>query len=223
MEIKTTFSPPAYPTHNDHGINSKQLALVQECLTQIPQKDGFFIQEIEIPDTAGPVICGLYGPVMGDEPIDNEDVAMIRRGNRPYKDRTVCRPFRLSNIVQVIGIKATRQYMSNARAVAEVHYNLFTVFGGPLAPKNPNDLSLTNDEIEEARSFWAVHALSRFPADYVEDLWGRDSQHPMFWVPVEEDEFWTKREEPDFDSTTYWNDRWTEHLAGTLQNASSQN
>jgi hypothetical protein len=38
---------------------------------------------------------------------------------------------------------------------------LYTAFGGPLAPKEPGDSSLKDEEREESLRFWKTHALSR--------------------------------------------------------------
>lgn len=129
--------------HADHGITDAQMAFIQGELANV--EDGFFIVQSSIPAELGTVPCGLYGPIMGDAPVT--DAIMERRGDRPYEDRMVDRPFREVDYVQSIGIRDGD------------NFTLFTVFGGPLAPQHPEDPN--NRDVPASVAFWSEHALAR--------------------------------------------------------------
>ena len=131
--------------HADHGITPEQMEYIQASLRHSVEGDGFFIAQDRIPSELGTVPCGLYGPIMGDEPVT--DAIMERRGDRPYEDRMVDRPFRQVDYVQSIGIRDGD------------NFTLFTVFGGPLAPQHPEDPS--NRDVPASVAFWSEHALAR--------------------------------------------------------------
>jgi len=131
--------------HKDHGINDDQLDHIRSEIER-ETSDGFFILQVEIPATLGTVPCGLHGPAMEDNPIDDSEVTLEARGDREWTDRLCDRPFRRVSYVQVIGSRHGEGIV------------LYTCYGGPLAPQNPEDP--TNEDVEGARAFWAVHALS---------------------------------------------------------------
>ena len=130
--------------HADHGITRDQKQYIESALKESSIQDGFFIREVRIPRFFGSVPCGLYGPSMGDDPIADSQVRLEARGDRPWKDRLIDAPMREVDYVQCIGIR-------------EGGFKLFTIYGGPLAPQNPDDPS--NNDAEGARAFWAKHAL----------------------------------------------------------------
>ena len=132
--------------HADHGITEAQMGHIQEAL-KTSVEDGFFISRQDIPPELGRVLCGLHGPAMGDPAVTDDVVEMLTRGDRPYADRMVYRPFRPVSYVQCIGIREGDSF------------TLFTVYGGPLAPQHPEDPS--NQDVEAAKTFWAAHALSK--------------------------------------------------------------
>ena len=132
--------------HADHGITKEQLAFIQDMVAGPQTNDGFFIQQVVIPQELGTVPCAIHGPVMGDKPVTNEEVVYEARGDRPWKDRLVRRDARQVSYVQVIGIRDGNSFQ------------LFTIYGGPVAPQNPDDPS--NKDIEGSITFWSQHALS---------------------------------------------------------------
>lgn len=133
--------------HQDHGINPDQMDNTQETLRLSELPVGFFIRTVRIPLALGPVPCGIHGPVMGDAPISDDEIVYRTRGDRPYTDRCIDRPLRQVSYVQAIG--TMREDGSCL---------LYTVYGGPLAPMNPEDPGCPDREA--ARAFWSKHALS---------------------------------------------------------------
>ena len=134
--------------HSDHGITPDQMSHIQATLSP---DNGFFIARVEIPAELGTVPCGIHGPAMGDEPVPESEVTYETRFSaedpRTWKSRLVGRPFRPVDYVQVIGTREGTKF------------TLYTVYGGPLAPQNPDDPTCAEPEV--AREFWSAHALSR--------------------------------------------------------------
>lgn len=137
--------------HQDHDVSPDQLAHVCATLERSLVKSGPFILRIELPPSLGQVPCGLHGPIMGDAPVEDEDIVFWKRGGRRYVDRCVDRPVRMVSYVQAIGELDERGFCSIA-----------TIFGGPLAPMNPDDPKCS--DVEASELFWASHALS-IPAE----------------------------------------------------------
>lgn len=133
--------------HQDHGVTLDQMDWVQSCLEAMNLYIGFFIREIPLPPSLGTVPCGLHGPIMEDAPIDDEQIVYWQRGDRPYVDRCIDRPVREVSYVQAIGVMRE-----------DGSCLLYTVYGGPLAPMNPEDQGCPDREASLA--FWADHALS---------------------------------------------------------------
>jgi hypothetical protein len=137
-------------THLDHGLSS---AVVEYILNKYNNKNEFFIDTFTLPEHLGTLECALRGPIMGDSPIDEEHVHYTTRGNRTYASRMICR--------FGYGVLATTQ----VTVIAGPHDGhacvLYTAFGGPLAPKEPKDQTIKNEqEQSESNAFWAQHALA---------------------------------------------------------------
>ena len=136
--------------HADHGISKDQLAHIESVIRNEIPDPGFFLHQISIPSDLTSVPCALYGPAMGDDPVDRSRVTMQKRSeDRAADPMLVGSESRPVDYVQAIGI------------VGEEEINLFTVYGGPAAPRNPEDPSIETDaEREESRKFWSEHALA---------------------------------------------------------------
>jgi len=133
-------------SHLDHGLTPDQ---VQWICDKFADREGFFIESVEMPEALGTVPCGLHGPVMGDEPVTDDEVTLVKRGEREYTSRIVDRAPRPTRTITVI-----------AGPNGEDSCVLYTAFGGPLAPKEPGDKTLEGEELTKSESFWAEHALS---------------------------------------------------------------
>jgi hypothetical protein len=134
-------------SHLDHGLSKAQ---VDHIRTLFADRDAFFIESFELPENLGTVPCGLYGPEMGDDPVPESEVSYEVRGKRSCASRLVNRDTRPTRIVTVI-----------AGPHEDLACVLYTAFGGPLTPKEPGDLTLEIEKIQESRDFWTKHALAR--------------------------------------------------------------
>ena len=132
-------------SHTDH-ISKKILVWVMH---HFREKKAFFTETVQIPDGLPAVTCGLYGPLMGDDPVPEEEVRYQVRDGREWPSRLVNKPMRLTREITIIG----GPYES-------LTCILYTAFGGPLAPREPGDPTLDQDQRAESEAFWKTHALS---------------------------------------------------------------
>lgn len=135
--------------HGDSHTDHVPASVLKWLLEKFKDKDGFFIGSVELPEALPELFCGLYGPIMGDPPVVEPDVAYGCRPGRSYESR-LCRMFeRKTRLVTVI---------------AGPHSNLpcvlYTAFGGPPSPKEVNDPTLKPEEREASVEFWSRHALA---------------------------------------------------------------
>lgn len=105
---------------------------------------GFAICEITLPETLGTVPCALIGPLTGSAPVIESEVFQAVRGKRPNTSRMVRRAPLASRVLTAIIVKGT----------------LATIYGGPLAPQEPNDPYLAPENKPASEAFWSEHALS---------------------------------------------------------------
>jgi len=135
-------------TYKDNCVSKHILDWLLESFSSLQET---CTKTIELPQHLGEIDCALYGPLMGDEPILEENVFYVNRGRRQYKSRMVKLPFRKTKYLTFIVAYNNRQK----------EFVLVTVFGGKLAAKEPNDLSLkTIEEQQQSIDFWSKHALS---------------------------------------------------------------
>lgn len=131
-------------SHIDHGLTAAQIDYI---LTTFAARSEFFIAEIELPESLGRVPCALYGPTLGDDEIPERIVSYQTRGSRAWKSRTVDMPGRSVRTVTVI-----------AGPHDGLPCVLFTAYGGPLAPQEPDDPACKDPAA--SRAFWSMHALA---------------------------------------------------------------
>lgn len=105
---------------------------------------------VTIPDHLPSVPNSIVGPSMGDDPVSEDQVHYANRGGgRPYDSRMIHGPHRSTRMLTVIA----RPHSETGRPF------LITAFGGPLAPKEVNDPSHTEESKKQAEQFWSQHAL----------------------------------------------------------------
>lgn len=139
----------SHMSHLDHGLSVQDL---QELLKKYKDRTSFFIDNFKLVE--GKALCLLVGPIMGDPPVAESEVHYKNRGtvgNRSTNSRMVAHPGRyVDNVTVIAGPR--EQGMS---------CDLYTCYGGPLAPREPDDQSIPTEELrQEAKAFWAVHALA---------------------------------------------------------------
>ena len=133
-------------SHLDHNLSEEVIAFICD---KFAGRDQFFIERVEIPEEFGTVPCALYGPLMGDSPVMEEEVSYAPRGNRAYPSRMINRPMRKVSYITVIAGP------HNGDACI-----LYTAFGGPLSEKEVLDPTVTEDGKQKSIDFWSEHALS---------------------------------------------------------------
>lgn len=132
-------------SHTDHFLTQDHLDFI---VSSFAGKDAFFIETLDLPETLTGLPSAIYGPIVGEAPVKDEDVAMTVRGGRKGASRMVQLESRLSRKVTVI-----------AGPHNEDSCILYTAYGGPCAPKEPFDCA-EGKELEESQAFWAEHALA---------------------------------------------------------------
>jgi len=132
-------------SHCDHVAP----AVVEFVKRRFADRDGFFIETIELPAELGTLECVLYGPLCGDVPIMEHEVQYGRRPGREYRSRLVDRPARRTIKLSVI-----------AGPHAGLPCVLYTVFGGAVSPKEIDDPTLAEQDRERSVAFWSQHALA---------------------------------------------------------------
>jgi hypothetical protein len=131
-------------SHVDHVPAS----VVEWALVRFADRAGFFIETVELPVELPELENALYGPVCGDEPV--VDAVMVQRPGREYLSRMVERPVRKTRTVTVI-----------AGPHGDEPCVLYTIFGGPVSPKELADPTLAEKDRGASEQFWAVHALAK--------------------------------------------------------------
>ena len=144
-------------SHLDHGLTPQQVAYVLDYVRPtlkglaVDDDAGLIKDTVELPTELGTVPSGIYGPAVGDPPVEEEEVFYAKRGDRVADSRLVDKPHRHQRMVTLI-----------AGPHNDFRWALYTIYGGPLAPKEPSTLNRndTAQDHKNSREFWAVHALS---------------------------------------------------------------
>lgn len=128
--------------HKDHGLQAAHIEVAEQLCRE---RSGFFIVTVSVFD---PLPCRLYGPIMGDPPVAAEDTYMAQRSPDRPMSRLVRWPTRVDARMTVIG---------------EGPDVIYTAFGGPVAPREPGDPTLSDTDRAESEAFWRAHALAEQP------------------------------------------------------------
>lgn len=133
-------------SHTDH-VTEAHLAFIRE---RFADRDGFFIETVELPPELPALRCDLHGPEAGSEAVTDAEARMERRPGREWDSRVCDRE-----------PTETRQMTVIAGPHGESPVVLFTAFGGPCAPREPSDPDIASEEERErSEAFWRLHALS---------------------------------------------------------------
>lgn len=142
-------------SHLDHSLTAAQVAYLLEIFAD---RVAFFVETIELPAHLGTVLCGLYGPIMGDAPIEEAWVDYRRRPPREYLSRVLAKHQHPGGFP---GPQAGQRQVRTVTVVAGPHADLpcvlYTAYGGPCAPQEPDDPGCR--DVVASKAFWAQHAL----------------------------------------------------------------
>ena len=134
--------------HDDHGLSTKHLSFIDSLFWSIQWDGSFVILSETMPDDCPDLMNALYGPAVGDDPIQEHEVKYVKRGSRPGPSRIVNRPCRPTRNIVVIAGPGLHEPM------------IFTSFGGFPSQREWWDSSMKPAEALEAAAFWMIHALS---------------------------------------------------------------
>lgn len=148
----TTKITIADASHVDHGLPTETLRYVVETVEAeraAALGAGLVIHTVTLPERFAPVPCSLVGPATGHEPVSDDRVRYEPRPPREYPSRLVEHPPVPTREVTII----VGEHEGDPAV-------LFTAFGGPLAPREPGDPTLPEEQRAEAEAFWREHALA---------------------------------------------------------------
>jgi hypothetical protein len=140
-------------SHLDHALTMQHLRFI---LATFGNRDGFFAETVAMPPELPPLPCGLRGPAVGGDPVPDAHVQMVCRPGRTYPSRVILPAFMPEHIWNL----ESRVLTVIAGPVGDLPCVLFTAYGGPLAPREPGDPSLPEDQREASIEFWKTHALA---------------------------------------------------------------
>jgi|TARA_R110001583_G_scaffold53441_3_gene164843 hypothetical protein len=136
--------------HDDHGLGPEHLLLIDTLLSDW---DGSFIGlHVTMPEDCPSLPSDLHGPSAGDDPITEDEVEYVTRANRAGPSRLVSRESRPCREMVLIA--------GPGRSPGDEPL-IYTAYGSQVvAPREPWDKSMNDEERAEARAFWSEHALS---------------------------------------------------------------
>lgn len=120
-------------------ITQDHIAYIVDMLAHVEDTDIF---TITLPSKLPTISCGLFGPILGDDPIPESKVIYGKRGTRDWLSRMVNRPLRQTNIITAI----VGPYRNDPCI-------LYTAFSGPAAPREEGDSALRVLKILERWEF----------------------------------------------------------------------
>lgn len=138
-------------SHLDHKVDPQVIEWALQALEHSDSAgDHAFVQTVAYPEYLPPTACDLIGPATGQEPVPEERVEYRVRGSRKWASR-------VSKFIMV-------SYVRTITVVSGPHEGtngvVYTIYGGPAAPREPGDPTLGSmEEIKQIREFWALHAL----------------------------------------------------------------
>ena len=154
--------------HDDHDLQPEHLRFLDEALSDW---DGsFMIRVLTLPPSYQSIPSALYGPSVGDQPIDEDQVTYEKRNTRRGPSRLIKAPTRLARNVAVIGMRIESGALM-----------LFTAYGTQSDKASPREwwdlppVDLTALPPTEAKAmlaqwfdgasagctFWSQHALAQ--------------------------------------------------------------
>ena len=150
-------------SHIDHSIPR---SVIDHVRMHFKNRTEFFVETLEYPEEETlctsldnwrnpgqpyqsrlpPVACALHMDV------PEAEVFYERRGERGWDSRLCNREVRMVREVTIVAGPHPDD--------KEAGMILFTIYGGPAAPREPGDTSLEAEALEESKAFWKTAALS---------------------------------------------------------------
>lgn len=146
-------------SHTDHWQDDHQFAAALAAFTDIPA-DRVTVRTV---DVSFDVQCALVGPVCGDPAVTEAEVRYVTRSGRAGATRALAKTPMGENHVGILRVK----WPASRRVTAvfgpaqgdDPRPVLYTMYGGPAAPREPWDPTLDDAGRRESEAFWAEHAL----------------------------------------------------------------
>lgn len=133
----------------DQGISQETVArILKDIGDPSADKSGSrIVLSRKLPD-GQMVPCRLYGPAVGDPPVQEGEVVHNRQEGREYISRLIAKPARQSDTLTLVAGPRDGNPLV-----------LFTAFGGPATPPEPGDPECK--DVAASTKFWAEHALAQ--------------------------------------------------------------
>ena len=143
--------------HKDSHTDHVSAAHLEWALSQNPEdhvEGPFYVFTVEMPEELEALPCGLYGPLVGDDAISDDDVTYFVRKGRKWASRLVDLPMRDSRLMTIIAGPHPKD--------PDAGVILHTVYGGPVAPQETGDIYMPDEKRQASIQFWNGdgHALS---------------------------------------------------------------
>ena len=136
--------------HDDHGLEAPHIAVLEAELAD--WEGEFTLRVVDLPEGCPSLQCALYGPSVGDAPIEEPEVTYVRRNGRPGPSRMLPgAPQREARRMVIIAGPGKEGPMV---------YTAYGTRGTSPAPREWWDSGMTPSEAIEAAGFWCLHALA---------------------------------------------------------------
>lgn len=144
-------------THLDHALAAGHIRFIFDLFKD---RDSFFLETVELPVNLPMLPCSLRGPLVGLSPVPDAEVVMKARNGRAWPSRMMRMGYALMTQPHVSWAPLTVRTMTVIAGPGAGHpCVLYTAYGGPAAPREPGDPSLSDSERAVSEAFWAEHAL----------------------------------------------------------------
>jgi len=138
--------------HGDHGLEEAHVAFIKSVMAG-RETGSFICESFPLPQDCPDLFDGLYGPINGDQPVEESEVYYAVRGDRSHPSRMVDRPSRPCRNIVIIGL------------CNEVLWTAYGSLAGVVAPREVSDSFFDDPANAEAKAeaveIWKVNALSR--------------------------------------------------------------
>lgn len=141
-----------FVAHADHGLTEAHLTLIDEWLGD-KWLGTFRMGVLDLPEGCPDLMCGLYGPSVGDPDITEDEVVYEQRESRPGPSRMINKPHRPARRMVVIA--------GPGRDGDGIVYTAYGTRARQPAPREWWDSSMKPSEAWVSGAFWSVHALAK--------------------------------------------------------------